>query len=100
AAKASALRRESFLRFTGLVSTGLKGGAGGGASALERGPHLAVALGGPDARVGVLRGLVVATGHVEGHAVVEDDPVAVLRLELGAGVAVDGVQVLAGPHAL
>src|SRR5512145_3246116 len=93
-ASASAPRRESLFRFTGLVSTMVER-MRGGASALERGPHLAVALGGPDARVGVLRGLVVAAGHVEGHAVVEDHPVAVLRPELGAGVAVDGVEVLA-----
>ena len=65
-------------------------------SALQRLPHLAVALGGPDARVAVLRGLVVGAGHVEGHAVVEDHPAAVLRLQRRVGLAVDGLQVLAG----
>jgi hypothetical protein len=59
-------------------------------------PHLDVALGGPDARVAVRGGLVVGTGHVEGHAVVKDHPVAVLRAHGGHRGAVDALQVLAG----
>lgn len=45
--------------------------------AFQRFPHLAVALGRPHTRVRILRGLVVSPGHVEGHAVIEDHPMAV-----------------------
>ncbi|KAI1690661.1 hypothetical protein Ddc_24800 [Ditylenchus destructor] len=54
-------------------------------SALERVPHLLIALGRPDARVTELCDLVVGAAHVERHAVVEDHPLAVLGLELLVG---------------
>ncbi len=41
-------------------------------------------------------GLVVGAGDVEGHAVVEDDPVPVARAQPLAGLAVDGLEVQAG----
>src|SRR5690606_3411181 len=64
---------------------------------LQRVPHLLVALGGPDARIRILAArLVVAAGDVEGQAVIEDHPVAVLGLELGIGLGVALRQRLAG----
>ena len=63
-------------------------------------PHFLVALGGPDPRVGVLGRLVIGAGDVERHAVVEDHPVAVFRLQRGVGFLVDRPQVLAGGDTL
>src|SRR6185295_2651199 len=61
-------------------------------SALERLPHLDVALGRPDARIGIVRRFVVGAGHVERQAVVEDDPVPEPRLQRVVRLAVDGVE--------
>mmetsp|Transcript_2396 Transcript_2396/g.3984 ORF Transcript_2396/g.3984 Transcript_2396/m.3984 type:complete len:324 (+) Transcript_2396:927-1898(+) len=49
--------------------------------------------------MGGAAGLVVGAGHVEGHAVVEDDPVAVGRAQRGHRALVDGLEFLARLHA-
>src|SRR3546814_5043941 len=43
-------------------------------------PHFQIAFGRPDAGVVVARGFVVGAGHVEWHAVVENNPVGIARL--------------------
>src|SRR5689334_6704983 len=59
-------------------------------SRLERGPDLAIALGGPDARALDAGKLVPEARDVEGEAVLEDGPVAVLVAQRGVG-ALEGL---------
>src|SRR5437773_11869905 len=65
-------------------------------SGLERRPHLLVALRRPDARVAIVRRLVIGARDIERHAVIENDPIAVFRLQSIVRFAVDAAQVLAG----
>ena len=57
--------------------------------------HVLVTLRGPDSLIAVLGRLVVCARDVEWQAMVEDDSVSKLRLELSIGFAIDGPQILA-----
>src|SRR5437763_16883994 len=65
-------------------------------SGLERRPHLLVALRRPDARIAIMRRLVIGSRDIERHAVIEDDPIAVFRLQSIVRFVVDAAKVLAG----
>src|SRR5690606_7603973 len=69
-------------------------------SAFQRFPHFYVALGSPDPRVVVPCGFVIGPGNVERHAVVEDDPVRIAGLHEIVSFTVDGLEILAGCHAI
>nr|CUV37188.1 protein of unknown function [Ralstonia solanacearum]CUV42137.1 protein of unknown function [Ralstonia solanacearum]CUV60399.1 protein of unknown function [Ralstonia solanacearum] len=60
---------------------------------MQRGPHVLVALRGPDARVLDAAGFVVGARHVEGQAVLVDEDVTELRVHRRAGVGHGGLQV-------
>src|SRR5947199_3854801 len=65
-------------------------------SGLERRPHLLIALRRPDARIAMLRRLVIGARDIERHAVIEDDPIAIFRLQSIVRFAIDAAKVLAG----
>src|SRR5258708_34996263 len=59
---------------------------------LQRLPHLDVALGGPDARMGDAARLVVGAADAERHAVLEDDPASVFGRHRLVGLVEDLLQ--------
>src|SRR5256714_13135164 len=58
-------------------------------SLLERRPHFLVALRGPDTWVAMSRGLIIGTRDIERQAMIEDRPMAILRLQPRIGLLVD-----------